>query len=86
MATVYLILNTFYSNTDEKNPKYPVVFIIRNNRTHSYINTSIKLEEKFRDNDKWINKNASGINKFFIRRLKEQMKDYYGNLILYVNI
>ena len=61
MATVNLILNTFYSNPDEKSPKYPIVFVIRNNNRHSYINTGIKLEKKYWDDKKWIKKNAPGI-------------------------
>lgn len=61
MATVNLLLNTRYKNPDEKNPKYPVVFVIRNNNRHSHISTGIKLQEKYWDNKKWIKKGAPGI-------------------------
>ena len=62
MATVNLILNDKYKNPHEKNPKYPLVFVIRNNNRHSHINTGIRLEKKYWDKSKWIKRGASGID------------------------
>jgi integrase len=61
MATVNLIHYTRYKPTDEKSPKYPIVFLIRNNGTNSHIGTGIRLETKYFNKTKWIKSNAPDI-------------------------
>jgi integrase len=73
MATVNLIHHV--RENDKKD--YPVVFVIRNEGTHSHLSTEIKLPKKFFDDKKWIKKGAPKIidNTFTNARLRSKLND-----------
>jgi integrase len=74
MATVNLILNTRYQSPEEKYPKFPIVFIIRNNGTNSHIGTGIRIEEKYFDKTKWIKKGTPDILDHLYENVQLQKK------------
>lgn len=73
MATVNL-KHHFWSEEIDEEKEYPIVFLIRNYKTHSHINTGIKLKKKYFDKDKWIKKNAPGIINHIKKNAELQQK------------